>query len=119
MGSSPAAVSWLGRIGRSVSRPETDLSILTSWRLIGFYSSLISRICEICRFPGADVQEKVIAALQWMGLFSDKQVTVRGSLLNALSARLAELISFGPGERDLVMLQHKVVVDWPEGYEVR
>jgi hypothetical protein len=28
-------------------------------------------------------------------------------------------MSFGPGERDLVMLQHKFVVEWSDGNKVR
>lgn len=36
-------------------------------------------------------------------------------LLDTLCAQLKELMSFQSGERDLVMLQHKVVVGWADG----
>lgn len=54
-----------------------------------------------------------------MGLFSDETPAVQENLLDTLSAQLAILCSFQPGERDLVMLQHKFVVEWKDGSEVR
>jgi hypothetical protein len=54
-----------------------------------------------------------------MGLFSSDTATiVGGNLLDTLCARLEKLMSFGPGERDLVMLQHKFVVEWLDGKKV-
>lgn len=53
-----------------------------------------------------------------MGLFSDEAPAVQENLLDTLSAQLATLCSFQPGERDLVMLQHKFVVEWKDGSEV-
>jgi saccharopine dehydrogenase (NADP+, L-glutamate forming) len=55
-----------------------------------------------------------------MGLFSDKEpATVHENLLDTLSAQLEKFCSFQPGERDLVMLQHKFVVAWKDGSTVR
>jgi saccharopine dehydrogenase (NADP+, L-glutamate forming) len=54
-----------------------------------------------------------------MGLFSDEVPTlVSGNLLDTLSAQLAKICSFQPGERDPVMLQHKFVVEWKDGSKV-
>lgn len=54
-----------------------------------------------------------------MGLFSSEPATVvEGNLLDTLCAQLEKLMTFGPGERDLVMLQHKFVVEWPHGEKV-
>lgn len=51
-----------------------------------------------------------------MGLISTEQTTVRGgNLLDTLCARLEKKLSYQPGERDLVMLQHKFVVEWQDG----
>lgn len=55
-----------------------------------------------------------------MGIFSDERATVRGgNLLDTLCAQLEKLMSFQAGERDLVMLQHKFVVEWSDGKKVR
>jgi saccharopine dehydrogenase (NADP+, L-glutamate forming) len=57
--------------------------------------------------------------MRWMGLFSSETATiVGGDLLDTLCARLEKLMSFGPGERDLIMLQHKFVVEWSDGKKV-
>jgi hypothetical protein len=54
--------------------------------------------------------------MKWMGiLFPDQATIVVGNLLDTLCARLEKLMSFAPGERDLVMLQHKFVVEWSDG----
>jgi saccharopine dehydrogenase (NADP+, L-glutamate forming) len=57
--------------------------------------------------------------MRWIGLFSSEPATlVGGNLLDTLCAQLEKLMSFGPGERDLVMLQHKFVVEWSDGEKV-
>jgi saccharopine dehydrogenase (NADP+, L-glutamate forming) len=58
--------------------------------------------------------------MKWMGILSSEKATIVGAnLLDTLCARLEKLMSFGPGERDLVMLQHKFVVEWADGETVR
>ena len=42
-----------------------------------------------------------------------------GNLLDTLCAQLETLMKYEEGERDLVMLQHKFVVEWKDGSEVR
>jgi saccharopine dehydrogenase (NADP+, L-glutamate forming) len=57
--------------------------------------------------------------MRWMGLFSSETATIAGgNLLDTLCARLEKLMSFGPGERVLIMLQHKFVVEWSDGKKV-
>lgn len=63
---------------------------------------------------------RIISGLRCFGLFSSEQATIRGgNLLDTLCGQLERLLSFKPGERDLVMLQHKFVVDRPDGKRVR
>ncbi len=42
-----------------------------------------------------------------------------GNLRDTLCAQLETLMQYGPAERDLVMLQHKFVVQWADVSEVR
>lgn len=54
-----------------------------------------------------------------MGVLSSEKATITGAnLLDTLCAQLEKLMSFQPGERDLVMLQHKFVVEWADGKSV-
>ncbi|KAF7551740.1 hypothetical protein G7Z17_g4774 [Cylindrodendrum hubeiense] len=78
-------------------------------------TDLIAKIDQLCSFPSSDERGKILSGLRWMGLFSDQVPTLHGSLLDTLSAQLDKLCSFQPGERDLVMLQHKFEVEWKDG----
>lgn len=82
-------------------------------------ADLIKKIDEICTFATSSERDDIVSGLRWMGLFSDETPAVQENLLDTLSAQLAILCSFQPGERDLVMLQHKFVVEWKDGSEVR
>ncbi|KAF2687234.1 saccharopine dehydrogenase [Lentithecium fluviatile CBS 122367] len=67
--------------------------------------TLESKVKEVARFPSASEGERIIAGLKWMGiLFSEKGTIVEGNVLDTLCVQLEKLMSFGPGERDLVML---------------
>ncbi|KAF4812734.1 Saccharopine dehydrogenase [Colletotrichum siamense] len=77
--------------------------------------TLINRTEELCDFTSNAERKDIIEGLRWIGLFSDKPATLRGNLLDTLCAELEKLMSFQPGERDLVMLQHKFVVEWKDG----
>ncbi|KAI8288736.1 Saccharopine dehydrogenase [Colletotrichum sp. SAR11_57] len=80
--------------------------------------ALINRTEELCDFTSNAERKDIIEGLRWIGLFSDKPATLRGNLLDTLCAELEKLMSFQPGERDLVMLQHKFVVEWKDGSKV-
>ena len=75
---------------------------------------------ELCKFPDEGEAHRIITGLRWIGLFSDAKATIRdGNLLDTLCAQLETLMAYAPGERDLVMLQHKFVVEWADGKTVR
>ena len=90
---------------------------------IGPHSTLIGRVRELYAFPDESEAQRIVAGLRWMGLFSrEEQATVRGgNLLDTFCARLEALVSmrYRPGERDLVVLQQKFVVEWADGKTVR
>jgi len=80
--------------------------------------TLVSRVKAICKFPNESESTRIISGLKWIGLFSDEKVSPRaGNLLDTLCARLETLMKYHEGERDLVMLQHKFIVEWQDGRE--
>lgn len=82
-------------------------------------SNLRARIRELCKFKDAADSDRIISGLQWLGLFTNEAATIRqGNLLDTLCAQLEKLLSYRPGERDLVMLQHKFVTESKEGKKV-
>ncbi|KAL4066638.1 Saccharopine dehydrogenase-domain-containing protein [Scleroderma citrinum] len=70
------------------------------------------------QFPNENESIRIISGLRWIGLFSSEKVKPRGkNLLDTLCAQLETLMKYEPGERDLVMLQHKFVVELKDGTE--
>lgn len=86
--------------------------------IIEYLSSLISKIKEICSYAGVEELNLIISGFRWMGLLSDGKATVQGTLLDTLAKHLEKTMSFQQGERDLVMLQHKFVIEWADGQTV-
>ena len=82
-------------------------------------STLVAKVQEICKFPDEGESRRIISGLKWIGLFSSEKAGIRdGNLLDTLCAQLETLMAYAPGERDLVMLQHKFVVEWADGKTV-
>ena len=80
----------------------------------------MAKIKEICAFPDESETTRIISGMRWIGLFSSEKVKPRaGNLLDTLCAQLETLMAYEEGERDLVMLQHKFVVEWADGKIVR
>lgn len=83
-------------------------------------SALVEKIKAVCEFPSESEATRIISGLRWIGLFSStEKIQPRGkNLLDTLCARLETLMAYAPGERDIVVLQHKFVVEWKDGKTV-
>ncbi|CAG8593209.1 10247_t:CDS:10 [Paraglomus occultum] len=62
-----------------------------------------------------DEATRILQGMKWIGLFSNTPVHLRGTLLDTLCATLEEKMQYGPGERDMVILQHKFGIEWKDG----
>lgn len=83
-------------------------------------STLVARVRELCAFPDEAEAARILSGMRWIGMFAQEKVAPRqGNLLDTLCARLEGLMKYEAGERDLVMLQHKFVVEWADGKVVR
>ncbi|RPD53872.1 saccharopine dehydrogenase [Lentinus tigrinus ALCF2SS1-7] len=79
-------------------------------------STLIAKVKAICQFPNAGEEHRILSGLKWIGFFSSEKATITdGNLLDTLCTQLQTLMPYGPGERDLVMLQHKFIIEWADG----
>jgi len=67
------------------------------------------------RFANNEEKARIMTGLRWIGLFSDEKITPRGTPLDTLCATLEPKMQYGPGERDLVMLQHKFEIEQKDG----
>ncbi|WEW61262.1 hypothetical protein PRK78_006752 [Emydomyces testavorans] len=79
-------------------------------------NSLVSQIQKLAKFENDEEKNRIISGMKWMGILSPNAATITGgNLLDTLCTQLEKLMSFQPGERDLVMLQHKFVIEWSDG----
>ena len=57
----------------------------------------------------------ILRRLEWLGLFSDEPLPVqKGSALDNISARMTSKLSYLPGERDMIVLQHEFFASYPK-----
>ncbi|ORY00125.1 saccharopine dehydrogenase [Basidiobolus meristosporus CBS 931.73] len=59
--------------------------------------------------------QRILNGMKWLDLFSNKNVTKRGTYLDTLCATLEEKMAYEEGERDMIMLQHKFEVELADG----
>ncbi|EQL02032.1 saccharopine dehydrogenase [Ophiocordyceps sinensis CO18] len=78
--------------------------------------SLVAGIKATYKFPDEDEADRIISGLREFGLLSPAPATIKdGNVLDTLCQQLTQLLSYKPRERDLVILQHKFVVEWESG----
>ncbi|KOS36351.1 hypothetical protein ACN38_g12914 [Penicillium nordicum] len=114
-----AGIGWLDQEEKNWLKPEITWAQIQQ-RLVNSpdsdESSLISRINEVYKFPTEAESERIISGLRWLGLFSTEPAMIKdGNIFDTLFHQLAKLLSFKSGERDVVMLQHKFIVEWKDG----
>jgi len=79
---------------------------------------LIWAISSKSKFKNNEEKERIINGMRWLGMFSEARIIPRGNPLDTLCATLEEKMQYGPGERDMVMLQHKFEIEFADGSKV-
>jgi saccharopine dehydrogenase (NADP+, L-glutamate forming) len=65
---------------------------------------------------GLDPDADVIARLEWLGLLGREPLGLkRGSPLDGLEKLMLAKLQYGPGERDMIVLQHEIDAEMPDG----
>eukprot|EP01114_Cavostelium_apophysatum_P004449 TRINITY_DN1468_c0_g1_i1.p1 TRINITY_DN1468_c0_g1~~TRINITY_DN1468_c0_g1_i1.p1 ORF type:complete len:915 (+),score=233.25 TRINITY_DN1468_c0_g1_i1:173-2917(+) len=62
-----------------------------------------------------DKLRRVVGALQWLGLFSEKSVSKKGTYLDCFCDLLQEKLVYEKGEDDMIILHHIFGIEWPNG----
>ncbi|GJN91840.1 hypothetical protein Rhopal_004863-T1 [Rhodotorula paludigena] len=79
-------------------------------------ASLIAAIKAKTAFPSEAEEQRILSGLRWIGLFSQtEKAEPRANLLDTLCGTLEAKMQYEKGERDMVMLQHKFVVENADG----
>jgi saccharopine dehydrogenase (NADP+, L-glutamate forming) len=72
----------------------------------------------VAEYLGLAPESPVIAALDWLGLMSEEPVSAKkGAAVDVLTARMLEKMSYGPSERDMLVLQHQFLAEYPDHKE--
>jgi len=66
---------------------------------------------------GIDPDGVEIAGMKWLGLFSDEPLPGPPAPVDILTHRMLEKMSYGEGERDMLVLQHTFVAEYPDRKE--
>ncbi|KAJ1890197.1 saccharopine dehydrogenase (NADP+, L-glutamate-forming) [Kickxella alabastrina] len=63
-----------------------------------------------------EARKRVLHGVKWLGITSTEVLaSKRGTYLDVLCARLEDLMMYGEGERDMILLQHKFEVENKDG----
>jgi saccharopine dehydrogenase (NADP+, L-glutamate forming) len=60
---------------------------------------------------GIPATSEIIKRLEWLGLFSDEPLPEAGNYLDVLSARMQEKLFYKAGEKDMLILRHRFIVE--------
>ncbi len=60
---------------------------------------------------GIPADSAIIQRLEWLGLFSDETVPDVGNYLDVLSERMQQKLFFKEGEKDMLILRHRFIVE--------
>jgi saccharopine dehydrogenase-like NADP-dependent oxidoreductase len=81
-------------------------------RLIGSSGDLKQ---DLAAYLNIAEDSQVMSRLEWLGLLSDDPLPVKkGAPIDILTARMLEKMQFEEGERDLLILQHEFVAEYPD-----
>lgn len=68
------------------------------------------------RYLGLEDDDPALGTLDWLGLFSDQTIDIRGQRPSqALTALLERRLPLPPQHRDMVVLHHELDIQWAEG----
>ncbi len=99
--------------------PRSDLADAT-WagltrKLTGSHGDLRA---DLAAFLNVATDSKVISDLTWLGLLSDDPLPAGvNSPIDILCARMLAKMQYAPGERDLLIMQHQFLAEYPDRKE--
>jgi len=101
---------------------EAEREDLAGLSLAQFTAKMISSNgdlkADVAAYLHVDAGSFVISNLEWLGLFSDDPISEGArSPLDVLAGRMLEKMQYAPGERDMLIMQHEFVAEYPDRTE--
>lgn len=74
---------------------------------------------DLASYLGIAEDSEVLKKFEWLGLLDEEPLQMqRGSALDLLAWRLLAKLQYGEGERDMIILRHEFMAQYPKGEEV-
>ena len=71
--------------------------------------SAVAKVCNI------EPDDSIITRLEWLGLFEEKQIPAgTNTILDALCNLFEEKLQYAPGERDMIVMHHEFIAEYPD-----
>lgn len=71
--------------------------------------SAVAKVCNI------EPDDSIITRLEWLGLFEEKQIPAgTNTILDALCNLFEEMLQYAPGERDMIVMHHEFIAEYPD-----
>lgn len=74
----------------------------------------ISTRQAVQKYLGDDASEEVLDRLEWLGLFSSEPLPDEPTYLDVMTQRFLEKMPYREGERDMLVLYHDFLAEWPD-----
>ncbi|XP_029089230.1 alpha-aminoadipic semialdehyde synthase, mitochondrial isoform X2 [Monodon monoceros] len=84
--------------------------------LVGISPSSKCDVLKEAVFKKLEGDNTQLEAVEWLGLLGDEQVPRAESLVDALSKHLAMKLSYGPGEKDMIVMRDNFGIRHPSGH---
>ena len=69
----------------------------------------------VAKFCKINKDSMVISRLEWLGLFDEKEIDPKVTTrLDALCALFEEKMNYAPGERDMLVMHHEFIAEYPD-----
>ncbi len=111
-------ISNISKLGYLDSAERPDLSGKTYAEI----TSLLVNGCSVdlqkcvAEYLGISRNSEEIKKLEWLGLFGNDIVNAtQSTFLDILTNRMLEKMSYKNGERDMIILQHNFIAEYPKG----
>jgi saccharopine dehydrogenase-like NADP-dependent oxidoreductase len=75
---------------------------------------------EIAKYLDVDMKDDTIKRMKWLGLFDDKPIAIHhGANVDVLVDLMLKKMSYGPNEKDMIIVHDEVVAEYPDYKEKR
>jgi len=70
---------------------------------------------DVATFLHLDAQHSILKSFEWLGLFSEQKISKVTTRLDALCKLMEEKMQYNPGERDMLLMRHTFLAEYPSG----